>query len=220
MLRGMGWTEAETEGENEFKMPVPRHERLGLGATPKPPTVGKAKRPLDKEAAKHWEQRASTHLSSQQLQNGDIVRLLLPQFVDMRARVVRTKGVAGLDQVEVELERSGNLLSVGKTHALRVSEAELSTQPYEEPLQQTKEKRDPVGKDGKGQKRSRDDRGEKEKNKESASKRSNRQSENERPSRAPVPVPVKLEGWLRPRVHVRIVSKSVENGTHYLQKGK
>ncbi len=140
LLRGMGWTgppasnALQKGGVVEDKI-VPRENRLGLGATAKPP---ESKRHGDKMAQAAiatqkdaWARKAEARLSSQKLVDGDLVWLRDLRFAGRRACVVCTKGVPGLDRVRVQLETDGLLAEVGRKDAVLLSAQDLADRPYE-----------------------------------------------------------------------------------------
>src|SRR3546814_13595970 len=97
-IRGMGWSGPTNEDEERAKttfLPTPRGARLGLGATAKPPDAKDKRKPTGKAKEKAWKEAASERLSSQQLEDDDIVWLRTHAYAGQRARVIQARGEIG-----------------------------------------------------------------------------------------------------------------------------
>ncbi|KAJ1425311.1 hypothetical protein B484DRAFT_451111 [Ochromonadaceae sp. CCMP2298] len=129
---------------------VPRENRLGLGAMAKPPDRPKNKgtgaRPpaaggvadavaqRKETQRKEWERRAEKRLGAQKLEDGDVVLLRKCRELALegkRAVVVQARGVPGLDQIRVQMERSGRVLDTGLRDCLLVGPDDLEHRPFE-----------------------------------------------------------------------------------------
>jgi transcription antitermination factor NusG len=142
LLRGMGWGGSRLDSEEAHA--VGRPARLGLGATPKPPSpppehrrIKKSGQVSTKGAVERalWEREVAKKLDSQKLEVGDVVWLKDPRFLRgsevSRATVHRTSGVAGLNRIEVVLEApDGQVATVLKTDAVLVDAKELAAKPF------------------------------------------------------------------------------------------
>jgi hypothetical protein len=105
LLRGMGWkgpsvADEEIARANE-KPIIPRDKGLGLGATPKPGQDMKNKSKSQNSSAsnENWSKTIDKKLKSQRLYDGDLVWLRDPTYASMRAKVIATSGVPGLDKI-------------------------------------------------------------------------------------------------------------------------
>lgn len=135
LLRGMGWQgpsdEELAKGKRELKEELvqPREQRLGLGATAKPPDA-KSHKTGAPEKRDEWAKKAEERLKNQALQVGDIVWLRCVEYVGLRARVDAVQGVAGLSRIRVSLEDQGTRVEVKRADAVKLSEEELAVQPF------------------------------------------------------------------------------------------
>jgi len=128
MLRGMGWT-GDNSGQSKNQEPsLPRPHRLGLGATPAPPSgLGdddnhrRKPRTMDqyqrdkklKQQAQEFARQRQKQVESdkqQTLQDGSLVLLTNGK----RAKVAQLVGVPGLNQIRVQYERDGSSTEVKK----------------------------------------------------------------------------------------------------------
>ena len=191
LLRGMGWT-GHDDSNKAAKAAEPRGHRLGLGATPRPPSpLGdgrkRAKKPGEKarrgEAeAKAWAKEAEKKLKSQKLAVGDRVWLRDPKYAAKEGTLTKTTGVPGLNRVEVKLD-SGEVVTVVRKDAVLI---------------------DGGGEGGGAQPRAREDA-------PSAPSRSGASAEPVSSSHSS-----SRKTWVIPGIRVRIV----KSGDHYRQKGR
>ncbi len=147
MLRGMGWKGPPADGKEDPNAPrlfEPRHHRLGLGATPKPPEErndsgrprirrpGEVPSRRDKEEAKGrkmWEEKARQKTSDMlKLSIGGVVK-----FKDGRpgrAMILRTR-VDGEDgRLRLRLERGGEEVVVHNDKVTLLREDDLAKHPF------------------------------------------------------------------------------------------
>lgn len=143
LMRGMGWTghdESKDKGPGQVE---PRHHRLGLGATPRPPSPkdSSGKRRIRKPGQKdkadltaEWQKQAEAKVSKQKLRNGDGVWLRDVRFATKRAKVTRASGVPGLNKIEVQLVDSGEKVLVNRSDAVLedVEDAQVDAAPRED----------------------------------------------------------------------------------------
>ncbi len=147
MLRGMGWKGPPADGEEDPNTPrlfEPRHHRLGLGATPKPPEElndggrprirrpGEVESRRDREdtkARKVWEDKARQKASGKvKLSIGGVVK-----FKDGRpgrAMILQTRVVGEDDQLRLRLERGGEEEIVHTDRVTLVREDDLAKRPF------------------------------------------------------------------------------------------
>jgi len=243
MLRGMGWKGNE-EGRDKSPLPIqPRHHRLGLGAAKKPGFDSK-KSKNDRNRKRHWAQkpgssaltrRKEEELEESQwkkkleqsksndkqktLQNGSIVYVCDSDGnIDSkrsRAIVTKSSGVPGLNRVAIRYEDAEEDVILKKSALLLVKQEEIDRIPFNDNLREDKRKKgmsakvpDQVHsmKDVRGKRsRSRSNERYRKRKREKQSK-SHKQYDGGR-------------GWLLPKIRVRIVSKKVDSGKHYKQKG-
>jgi len=245
MLRGMGWKGGgEGEGREKSPLPIqPRHHRLGLGALKKPGFDSK-KLKNDRNRKRHWAEKpgssaltrrkeeeleesqwkkkleqSKSNNKQKTLQNGSIVYVCDSDGnIDSkrsRAIVTKSSGVPGLNRVAIRYEDVEEDVILKKSALLLVKQEEIDKIPFNDNLREGKRKKsisakvpDQVHsmKDVKG-KRSRSRSGERyRKRKREKQSKSHRQYDGGR-------------GWLLPKIRVRIVSKKVDSGKHYKQKG-
>ncbi len=174
MLRGMGWkgqsnknNEKEKDGNNS-KTFNPRPHRLGLGATPLPPSMrngdkGSSKRhrtkkggtmddlahiEKEKEEERKWQQQMEGKKRNDvqiTLQVGSIVQIRNDcddnQQLGKRAKMTKITGVPGLNRVLVRYEGEDIDVSVKKSDVVLVDKETLQKDPfYEKPLRSENEK--------------------------------------------------------------------------------
>ena len=166
MLRGMGWKSKDKDAEGKVKNDKefnPRPHRLGLGATPLPPSMrtngkgGDNKRhrarkagtmedianlEKEKEEERLWKknmeekQRKDPQVT---LQVGSIVRVRNVESdnntLGQRAKMIKIAGVPGLNRVLIRYEDDNNDVSVKKSDVVLVERAELQKVPFREALQ-------------------------------------------------------------------------------------
>ncbi len=146
MLRGMGWKGPVADGEEDPNAPrlfEPRHHRLGLGATPKPPEERNDDRPRirrpgevrsrrdmeEEKKRKIWEEKARQKaLSKVKLSIGGVVK-----FKDGRrgrAMILRTRVIGEDHHLRLRLERGGTEEIVNTDRVTVVSEDELAKHPF------------------------------------------------------------------------------------------
>lgn len=149
LLRGMGWDGSRAEEEKKAAAQA-RPSRLGLGAKERPPSPGAEKEKAQRikkqqqqpetrdqrnqAVGNEWAKEAARKLAKQRLEVGQVVWLKDSRFVvkgDVsRAKVLRTSGVPGLNQVEIQLEASGEVTTVSRGDAVLVGADELEDKPY------------------------------------------------------------------------------------------
>lgn len=174
MLRGMGWKgqsnkndEKEKDGNNS-KTFNPRPHRLGLGATPLPPSMrngdkGSNKRhrakkggtmddlahiEKEKEEERIWEQKMEEKKRNDvqiTLQVGSIVQIRKDyddnQQSGKRAKMMKIAGVPGLNRVLIRYEGEDIDVSVKKSDVVLVDKETLEKDPFhEKPLRGENEK--------------------------------------------------------------------------------
>ncbi len=147
MLRGMGWKGPPADGEEDPNAPrlfEPRHHRLGLGATPKPPEERNdggrprirrpgevpSRRDTEEEKKKKiWEEKARQKvLGKVKLSIGGVVK-----FKDGRpgrAMILRTRVNGEDDQLRLRLERGGVEEVVHADRVTLVDEDGLAKHPF------------------------------------------------------------------------------------------
>ena len=138
MLRGMGWTgpsldEAEKDSKHiSMKdVVVPRENRLGLGATPRPPEEkARGNKEKNEQKTKEWEKKAQDLLKKQNLAEDDVVWLRDAQYAGRRAVVTAIRGVPGLDRIRVRLETSGAAIEIRRVDAVLLSQEEAEAEPF------------------------------------------------------------------------------------------
>ena len=141
MLRGMGWTGPDesteaTEQQKKLQMDdkeriLPRENRLGLGATARPPEEkGRGNKEKNAQKKKEWDKKAHELLKKQTLTEDDFVWLRDPQYAGLRAVVTAVRGVPGLDRIRVRLESVGTTIEVKRTDAVLLSAEELANDPF------------------------------------------------------------------------------------------
>ena len=135
MLRGMGWAGPDQYDDEIAKKlnsaGTARDQRLGLGATPKPPEDSKKGNKETREKLKNeWEKKAEEKVAKQVLTKDNIVWLRNKHHGGLRALVLATKGVPGLDKIRVSLEMDGEVVEVKRTDAILLSEKELEETPF------------------------------------------------------------------------------------------
>ena len=153
LLRGMGWQGEGGDNNNnnntkskETEKIKARPHRLGLGATPiLPPMLptgkhGRARRPeelkREEERRKMEEERERKRLELERLdvqftlQKNSIVKLLLSNGREDRAKVIQTAGVPGLNRILVQVENDGNEVAVNKSSVVLCTWEELEKDPY------------------------------------------------------------------------------------------
>lgn len=162
MLRGMGWSgdgKQNTKSDQEEKYAAPRPHRLGLGATPLPPSMkngdGKgnslrhrARKGGSMSDIAHIEKQKEDELKWKKLQEekakndvqrtmnvGSIVRMRGDSDVkNQRAMLVKTAGVPGLNRVLVRFEGQQDTTSVKKGDLILLERSELEEKPFEDTI--------------------------------------------------------------------------------------
>jgi hypothetical protein len=144
LLRGMGWTGAQSTAEDD-KMNMPRPSKLGLGAAPKllddAPTHGNRRprrqdqvhrdeRLKQQQEEYHQKQQEQLKLDKQRtLQIGSIV------WHDRRRRAImrQLQGVPGLNMVLIHFEEDDQPTKVKKGEIELIERSELEARPFKEP---------------------------------------------------------------------------------------
>lgn len=162
MLRGMGWSgdgKQNTKSDQEEKYAAPRPHRLGLGATPLPPSMkngdGKgnslrhrARKGGSMSDIAHIEKQKEDELKWKKLQEekakndvqctmnvGSIVRMRGDSDVkNQRAMLIKTAGVPGLNRVLVRFEGEQDTTSVKKGDLILLERSELEEKPFEDTI--------------------------------------------------------------------------------------
>ncbi|GFH47006.1 hypothetical protein CTEN210_03481 [Chaetoceros tenuissimus] len=162
MLRGMGWSgdgKQNTKSDQEEKYAAPRPHRLGLGATPLPPSMkngdGKgnglrhrARKGGSMSDIAHIEKQKEDELKWKKLQEekakndvqctmnvGSIVRMRGDSDVkNQRAMLIKTAGVPGLNRVLVRFEGEQDTTSVKKGDLIILERSELEEKPFEDTI--------------------------------------------------------------------------------------
>lgn len=162
MLRGMGWSgdgKQNTKSDQEEKYVAPRPHRLGLGATPLPPSMkngdGKgnslrhrARKGGSMSDIAHIEKQKEDELKWKQLQEekvkndvqrtmnvGSIVQMRGDSDVkNQRAMLIKIAGVPGLNRVLVRFEGEQDTTSVKKGDLILLERSELEEKPFEDAI--------------------------------------------------------------------------------------
>lgn len=128
-LRGMGW-KGKIDKDDKTDVNEPRHHRLGLGATPKPPSPKSKKKRRRKPGEKpsrqdklqaDWERQAAEKLAKQKLGVEDKVWLRTARYATQEGCVLGFRD--GGDKVEVRLEGSGETVVVPRSDAVLLSQS-------------------------------------------------------------------------------------------------
>ena len=159
MLRGMGWKTEQSNNDDKKKEKEfnPRPHRLGLGATPLPPSMktnngdgGRNKRHRarkggtmddiakankEEEEERIWKQKMEEKKRNDvqiTLQVGSIVRLRNDDDDYKRAKMIKIAGVPGLNRVLIRYEGKNEDVSVKKSDVILVDKAHLEKDPFYE----------------------------------------------------------------------------------------
>ena len=180
MLRGMGWkgnddSDRHHRGDKKSKDGddvTPRPHRLGLGATPLPPSMGNGHGGVGKrhrarkggsmaDIAHVKKQEEQEKLWKQQMEDkerndiqltlnvGSVVRTRLEngKLGSRRGKLVKTAGVPGLNRVLVRFEGDAEDASVKKGDVVLVDKAELEKEPFQERKPQQTRRNPPVSRE-------------------------------------------------------------------------
>ena len=239
MLRGMGWTEGKPIGKNQNGLAQPityvaRHDRLGLGAAPKPALDEPPPRRIPKqgEPVKKTDRKnlvAPTDASGRVRHVVTIDEQLVEretEEVKGGARVVvthgRHKGLTGKvvsfikDLVVIKLDLNGEEVKVERDDVenrvvyerKQADKARNKERDRERERERDRERdRDRDREMEKGRERDRDR--EKGKDREKDREKDDRPSKKSKPEERP---------WLAPSITVRIISQSFMGGKHYTKK--
>jgi G patch domain/KOW motif-containing protein len=251
MLRGMGWSGPSPEEAKDDKkyQVVPRENRLGLGALPKPPEEKKKNRKeKDKEKSEAWYKKAESLLENQKLyvshrlsspnilQVDDVIWLLAPEFPGSRGIVTQTTGVPGMNKIRVSLENWGSSVEIDRREALLVTDEELKEKPFKRIFLPPEDSRRDSSRDERDyektsksakSKNSRDDHDASQ----TSSSRSHKRNRDERDAHSRCSETNHDQkkkqrddhsapsSWLRTGIRVKIVSKKAAESKYYLSKG-
>eukprot|EP01038_Epipyxis_sp_PR26KG_P016339 gene16339-22260_t len=228
MLRGMGWDGVDSNDKVDKKL-VMRESRLGLGASAKPNTgkSNKSTKDKNKSSEKEWKEKANKKINNQILKEHDLVWLRDPQYVGKRGEIIKTRGVAGLDKIQVELEESGIVVDINRKQVILLNEEELLLQPYLFPIKNKENdeinnasdvkyfglisEKEKIEKENDSKKRSRE--AIESKTNDSINNIENNNNDNNKK------IKVALKNWLHPGIRVKIISKHANGSNSYLKKG-
>jgi G patch domain/KOW motif-containing protein len=188
LLRGMGWNgNSENETKSSYKEINPRKKGLGLGAK----LIGSG---------------SSSHLAVSKRQRviapSDIVRMTTDKET-VRAIVVQTSGVPGLNKIRIKMENSGKEINVDKGSVYTVGAEELEEFPFKllDNSTETVNRIPPIM------------------NQPKVSVVSKENKYRKDPSDSHSHSKSTINSWLQQGIRVKIISKKVEAGKVYLQKG-